>query len=149
MIIKSSLKGSYDIAKKNIILCIWCNARLFTRFKVKKTHYFPRTVHYCCSSLPRLSETRRFFQNSLFWKSAVCSDWPAISCIVIGRIPEAYLKFYGVSASKAILPGDNVAHRWKSQGGRGLWGDIWGLSPLKIWLKTTLCIVNNFYCFIF
>uniref|UniRef100_A0A673IV46 Fibroblast growth factor receptor n=1 Tax=Sinocyclocheilus rhinocerous TaxID=307959 RepID=A0A673IV46_9TELE len=25
---------------------------------VKKTHYFPHTVHYCCSSMPRLSETR-------------------------------------------------------------------------------------------
>ncbi len=39
------------------------------RFKVKKTHYFPHTVHYCCSSMPRLSETCRFLQSSLFWEA--------------------------------------------------------------------------------
>ncbi len=33
------LKGSYDVARKNIILCIWCNAcNVFMWFKVKKTH---------------------------------------------------------------------------------------------------------------
>uniref|UniRef100_A0A671SRT4 Insulin-like growth factor 2 mRNA-binding protein 2 n=1 Tax=Sinocyclocheilus anshuiensis TaxID=1608454 RepID=A0A671SRT4_9TELE len=31
---------------------------------VQKTHYFPHTVHYCFSSMPRLSETRRFLQSS-------------------------------------------------------------------------------------
>ncbi len=41
------LKLSYDVAKKNV----------FMQFKVKK-HYFLHTVHYCCSSMPRLSETR-------------------------------------------------------------------------------------------
>ncbi len=39
------------------------------RFKVKKTHYFPHTVHYCCSSMPRLSETRTFLQSSSFWEA--------------------------------------------------------------------------------
>ncbi len=39
------------------------------RFKVQKTHYFPHTVHYCCSSMPRLSETRRFLQSSSFWEA--------------------------------------------------------------------------------
>ncbi len=39
------------------------------RFKVKKTHYFPHTVHYCCSSMLRLSETRRFLQSSSFWEA--------------------------------------------------------------------------------
>ncbi len=39
------------------------------RFKVQKTHYFPHTVHYCCSSIPRLSETRRFLQSSSFWEA--------------------------------------------------------------------------------
>ncbi len=37
------------------------------RFKVKKK-YFPHTVHYCCSSMPRLSETHQFLQSSLFWE---------------------------------------------------------------------------------
>ncbi len=62
------LKGSYDVAKKNIILCIWCNA-MFMWFKVQKTHYFPHTVHHCSSSMPCLSETRRFLQSSSFWEA--------------------------------------------------------------------------------
>ncbi len=39
------------------------------QFKVQKTHYFPHTVHYCCSCMPRLSETRRFLQSSSFWEA--------------------------------------------------------------------------------
>ncbi len=39
------------------------------RFKVKKTHYFPHTVHYCCSSMLRLSETHWFLQSSSFWEA--------------------------------------------------------------------------------
>ncbi len=54
-----------------------------------KTHYFPHTVHYCCSSLPCLYETCRFLQSSSFWRARCGSDWPAIQCIVIGRIPQA------------------------------------------------------------
>ncbi len=34
----------------------------YSIFNVQKTHYFSNTVHYCRSSMPRLS--------------AVCSDWP-------------------------------------------------------------------------
>ncbi len=41
---------------------------MFMQFKVKK-HYFPHTVHNFCSSMPRLSETRRFLQSSLFCKA--------------------------------------------------------------------------------
>ncbi len=42
---------------------------MFMRFKVQKTHYFPHTVHYCCSYMPRLSETCRFLQSSTFWEA--------------------------------------------------------------------------------
>ncbi len=38
-------------------------------FKVQKTHYFPHTVHYCCSSMLRLSETCWFLQSSSFWEA--------------------------------------------------------------------------------
>ncbi len=37
----------------------------------------------------RLSETHRFLQSSSFWEA--CSDWPAIRCVVIGRIPQAWV----------------------------------------------------------
>ncbi len=49
-------------------------------FKVQKTHYFPHTVHYFCSSLPRLSEMRWFLQSSSFWKT---------SCALIGQLSSA------------------------------------------------------------
>ncbi len=63
---------------------MYCNA--FMWFKAKKTHYFPHTVHYCCSSMPR-----PFWNASIFTKLRIeaCSYWPAIQC-VIGRIPQAW-----------------------------------------------------------
>ncbi len=60
--------GSHDVAKKNVILCIWCNAMCLCGLRLKKTHYFP--LFHC-------SEKR------------VYSDWPAIQCVVIGQIPQA------------------------------------------------------------
>ncbi len=66
------------------------------RFKV------PHTVHYCCSSKPRLSETKL-----IVLRSEVCSDWPAIQCAVIGRIPQACdgnvtpITIFGISVSIA------------------------------------------------
>ncbi len=50
------------------------------RFKVQKTHYFPHTVHYCCSSVLRLSEMRRFLQSSSFWEAR---------CALIGQLSSA------------------------------------------------------------
>ncbi len=50
----------WDIAKKNIILCIWCNAMYLCGLRLKKHIIFHIMVHYCCSSMPRLSEVRRF-----------------------------------------------------------------------------------------
>ncbi len=64
-----SLKGSYDVAKKNIILCNWCNAMCLCSLRFKKTHYFPHTVHYCCSSMLRYSEMCRFLQSSSLWEA--------------------------------------------------------------------------------
>ncbi len=81
------LKWLYDVAKNNIILSIYCN--LFMWLKVKITHHFPHTVHFCCSSMLHLSETCTFFTKLIVLRSKVCSDWPAIQCIVIGRIPQA------------------------------------------------------------
>ncbi len=57
------LKGSYEVAKKNIILCICCNAMFLLNL-----NYFSHTVHYCFSSMLCLSETRRFLQSSSFWE---------------------------------------------------------------------------------
>ncbi len=50
------------------------------RFKVQKTLFFPHTVHYCCSSMLRLSEMRRFLQSSSFWE---------VRCALIGQLSSA------------------------------------------------------------
>ncbi len=80
------LKGSFDVAKTNIILCIWCNA-LFMRFKVKKTLFST----YC--TLLLLLYALSFGNASIFTKllvlrSKACSDWPAIQSAVICQIPQ-------------------------------------------------------------
>ncbi len=57
--------------------------------KKKQQHYFPHTVHYCCSSMPCLSETCRLLQSSSFWEArhpligqlSVCCDWPNTSSV--------------------------------------------------------------------
>ncbi len=81
-------KVSYDVPKKNIILCTWCNAMLMW-FKVQKTLFST----YC--TLLLLLYAPPFWNESIFRKliilrSEVCTDWPAIQCLVIGRIPQAW-----------------------------------------------------------
>ncbi len=70
------LKGSYDVAKKNINLCIWCNAMCLHVSGFKK-HYFPRAVHSCCFSMLCLSETHKSLQSSLFGEAR---------CALIGQL---------------------------------------------------------------
>ncbi len=54
-----NLKGSDDVAKKNI-LCV-CNTMWLYGLRLKKNlHYFPHTVHYFCSML-RLSVNASIF----------------------------------------------------------------------------------------
>ncbi len=55
----------YDVAKNNIILCIWCNAMCLRDSRLKKV---------------------------IVLRSEVCCDWPTIQCIVIGWILAEYLK---------------------------------------------------------
>ncbi len=83
------LKGSYDIAKKNIILCIWCNAMWLCGLRLKKTQYFPHTVHHCCPSSPRLSERVDFYKahcsekRGVLWLASypVRCVWPNTSSV--------------------------------------------------------------------
>ncbi len=60
------------------------------RFKVKKTPLFST---YC--TLLLLLYAPPFWNSPIFTKiivlrSEACSDWPAIQCVVIGRIPQAW-----------------------------------------------------------
>ncbi len=69
---------------KRTLFCV-VGVMQFMWFKVKKRNYFPHTVHYCCSSMPRISET--LLQSSSFWE-ARCAlivilhcDWPNTSSV--------------------------------------------------------------------
>ncbi len=84
--LKSTLKESYDSILKIII---WCNRILLTRFNVQKTHYFSNTVHYCRSSMLRLSQTCRFLQSPSFWQAQSALIGQLTQCIVIGQTPQA------------------------------------------------------------
>ena len=72
------LKGSCDVAKKNIILCIWCNEMCLCGLRFKK-HYFPHTVHYCFLLYAPPFWNASIFTKLIVLKSEVCSDWPAIN----------------------------------------------------------------------
>ncbi len=65
---------------------------MLTCFNVQKTHYFSNTVHYCSSSMPRLSQTLRFLQSPSFRQVQSALIGQLTQCIVIGRTPQACVR---------------------------------------------------------
>ncbi len=62
---------------------------MLTWLNVQKTHYFSNTVHYCRSSMPRLSQTFSFLQSPSFRQEQSALIGQLTQCIVIGRTPQA------------------------------------------------------------
>ncbi len=62
---------------------------MLTCFIVQKTHYFSNAVHYCMSSMPRLSQTLRFLQSPSFRQAQSALIGQLTQCIVIGRTQAA------------------------------------------------------------
>ncbi len=86
------LNGSYDIAKNKIILCIWFNEMCLCSLRFKFTLFST----YC--TLLLLLYAPPFWNAYIFTKlivlrSEACSDWPAIQCVVIGRIPQSNMRW--------------------------------------------------------
>ncbi len=69
---------------------------VFMWFKGKKN------VHYCCSSTLRLSEAHRFVKAYRSEKRGL-PDWPAIQCVVIGRIPQREYGWYNMVTSQSPI----------------------------------------------
>ncbi len=72
------------------------------QLKVKK-HYFPHAVHYCCSSMLRLSETHRFCSEKwgVLWLASYRAFWLVE---YLKRVPEMlhplpYLETHSISAT--------------------------------------------------
>ncbi len=63
---------------------------MLTCINVQKTHSFSNTVHYCRSSMPRLS---RFLQSPSFRQAQSALIGQLAQCIVIGRIPQALVGY--------------------------------------------------------
>ncbi len=63
---------------------------MLTCFNVKKhTHYFSNTVHYCRSSMLRLSQKQHFLQSPSFRQAQSVLIGQLTQCIVIGRTTQA------------------------------------------------------------
>ncbi len=60
---------------------------MLTCFNVQKTHYFSNTVHYCKSSMPRISQMRCFLQSLSVQKvigqltQFIVIDWTPQWCV--------------------------------------------------------------------
>ncbi len=63
------VKGSYDVAKKNIILCIWCNAMCLCGFRFKKHILF----HILYIIVAPLCST--FLKRADFYKAHRSKKW--------------------------------------------------------------------------
>ncbi len=59
----------FDLMLLKITLFCVFGVTQYLRGSRFKKHYFPHTVHYCCSSMLRLSETCQFVQSSPFWEA--------------------------------------------------------------------------------
>ncbi len=64
---------------------------MLTCFNVQKTNYFSNTVHYCRSSMPRLSQMLNFLQRPSFQQVQSALIGQLTQCIVIGRTPQAHV----------------------------------------------------------
>ncbi len=99
-------------------------SNVFMRFKVQKTHYFPHTVHYFCSSILCLSETRRVLQSSSFWEARRA---------LIGQLSSAlWLAEYLKRETEMLRPlpyCDAVSHRD-------------GTKPIKAHYKQSICSIQ-------
>ncbi len=80
-----ALKGSYDVAKNNIILCIWCNAMCLCGLRFKKHIIFYIlyiiVAPLCSAFLKRTDfyKAHRSEKRGVLW----------LASFVIGRIPQA------------------------------------------------------------
>ncbi len=82
------LKRSYDVAKKNRILCIWCNA-VCLRSSRSKRHIIFHILYTIVAPLCLFFWNTLIFTKLIVVRSQACSDWPAIPCVVTAWIPQA------------------------------------------------------------
>ncbi len=72
-----------------IIYMFLVKQNMLTCFNVQKTYTFSNTVHYCWSSMLRLSQTLRFLQSSSFRQAQSALIGQLTQSILIGRTPQA------------------------------------------------------------
>ncbi len=100
--------------------------------------------------MPRLSET--IFKKLIVRRSKVCSNWPAIQCVVIGQIPQAcdgnVMPFTVLWCCVPARPHKNNETHYK----RGIYCIQWGYNHWLQWLilffmcRVALCRVNMTIC---
>ncbi len=83
------LKGSYDVAKNNIILCIWCNAMCLCGLRFKKHIIFPILYIIVAPLCPAFLKSADFYKahrsekRGVLWLASypVRCDWPNTSSV--------------------------------------------------------------------
>ncbi len=88
-ILKAALKGSYDVAKNNIILCSWCNAMCLRGSRLKKhiiLHILYIIVAPLCSTFLKRADfykACRSEKRGVLWLASypVHCDWPNTSSV--------------------------------------------------------------------
>ncbi len=90
-----TLKGSYDVAKKNIILCFWCNAMCLWSSRLKKHiifHILYIIIAHLCPAFLKL-----FLQSSSFWEArcALIGQLSGVLCLAkyLKRVTEIICPF--------------------------------------------------------
>jgi len=83
---RCTLKGSYMMLLKRMLFCAFGVMQYVYVARGSKNTLFSTLLLLLCAP--------PFWNASMFTKlivlrSQVCSDWPAIRCVVIGRIPQA------------------------------------------------------------
>ncbi len=97
----NDLKGSYDVSKNNIILCIWCNAMCLRGSRFKKHiifHTLYITVAPLCSAFLKKADFYKAHHSEkhVLWLASypVCCDWPKLAAFTTKRTASTW---HGVS----------------------------------------------------
>ncbi len=83
------LKGSYDVAKKNIILCIWCNAMCLRSLRFKNTLFSTYCTLLLLLYAPPFWNTL-ILQSSSFWEARRALIGQLSSALWLAETPQAW-----------------------------------------------------------
>ncbi len=123
------------LLKITLFCCIWCNA---VCLRGSKNTLFSTYCHSCCSSMPAFLK-RVDFYKLIVLRSEACYDWPAIQCVVIGRIPQAWYGMFSPSPNCDGVSRRDETKTIKTHYKRDIcciqWGQ-WQKRTYRLWVRS-------------